>query len=105
MLSFGRQYPHSRFLCFPVIFVDGYGLDCSVPLKRDGLLVCGSNEGVLYTYIWGLWEDCSDRFPGHPESIETVVKVDEDTILTGSSDGLIRLVTVRQHRTRTTAPV
>jgi hypothetical protein len=22
--------------------------------------------------MWGLWADCSDRFPGHPESIETL---------------------------------
>ncbi len=32
----------------------------------------------------------SDRFPGHPDSVEAILKIDEDTVLTGSSDGLIR---------------
>ena len=32
--------------------------------------------------------------PGHPSSVETLLKVDEDTILTGSSDGLIRVVQI-----------
>jgi WD40 repeat protein len=36
--------------------------------------------------------DISDRFPGHPQSIDAILKIDEDTVLTGSSDGLIRAV-------------
>ena len=52
-------------------------------------------DGVLHTYKWGEWSDCSDRFPGHPESIDAIVAVDADTILTGSSDGLLRVVTIQ----------
>ena len=35
------------------------------------------------------WEDHSDRFSGHPQSIDALQKIDEDTIITGSSDGLL----------------
>jgi WD40 repeat protein len=41
------------------------------------------------------WGDISDRFPGHPSSLDAIVKVDEDTLLTGSSDGLIRVVSIQ----------
>lgn len=27
---------------------------------------------------------------GHPHSVDTLLKIDEDTLLTGSSDGIIR---------------
>jgi WD40 repeat protein len=29
------------------------------------------------------------RYPGHPQSIDAILKIDEDTVLTGSSDGLV----------------
>ena len=34
------------------------------------------------------------RFPGHPESVDALVKFDESTVLTGSSDGAIRILSV-----------
>jgi WD40 repeat protein len=61
-------------------------------LKHGKKVVCGTQQGVLAVWSWGIWGDVSDRFPGHPASIDTLLKVDEDTVLTGSSDGLIRLV-------------
>ncbi|KAI5073025.1 hypothetical protein GOP47_0011038 [Adiantum capillus-veneris] len=67
----------------------------SVVLVKDGRkVVCGSQEGVLLLYSWPYFKDCSDRFVGHPKSVESMLKFDEDTILTGSSDGLIRLITI-----------
>lgn len=59
-------------------------------IKNGKKVVCGSQDGVLVIFSWGTWGDMSDRFPGHPDSVEAVLKVDEDTILTGSSDGIIR---------------
>ena len=38
-------------------------------------VVCGHQSGVLDIYSWGYWNDCSDRFPGHPGSVDTLVKV------------------------------
>lgn len=36
--------------------------------------------------------------PGHPESTETLVKLDEDTIISGSSDGLIRVCSIQPNK-------
>lgn len=67
----------------------------SVVLVKGGRkVVCGSQEGVLLLYSWPHFKDCSDRFVGHPRSVEAILKHDEDTIITGSSDGLIRIVTI-----------
>ena len=67
----------------------------SIKLMKNGKkVVCGTTEGVLSVFSYGTWGDVSDRFPGHPSSIDTLVKVDEDTLLTGSSDGLIRVVSI-----------
>jgi len=65
----------------------------SVVLMKEGKkAVVGTQAGILNIWNWGNWGDISDRFPGHPNSIETMVKIDENTICTGSSDGLIRCV-------------
>ena len=63
-------------------------------MKNGKKVVCGTQEGVLQVFSFGTWGDCSDRFPGHPSSIEALLKVDEDTLLTGSSDGWIRVVQI-----------
>ncbi len=58
-------------------------------------MVVGSQEGILNVWSWGDWGDISDRFPGHPQSIDEIIGVDKDTIITGSSDGLIRYAHAR----------
>jgi hypothetical protein len=64
-------------------------------MKYGKKVVCGTQEGALSIFSWGTWGDCSDRFPGHPRSIDALLKVDEDTLLTGSSDGQIRVVQIQ----------
>ena len=34
---------------------------------------------------------------GHPNSVDAIVKVDEDTVITGSSDGVLRILSVQPH--------
>ena len=71
----------------------------SVALVRCGKkVVCGTTSGVLNIYSWGYWNDCSDRFPGHPDSVTSIVAFDEETILTGSSDGLIRVLNIQPNK-------
>ena len=65
-----------------------------VVCKHGQKVICGSQDGVLLLYSWGAMKDCSDRFVGHPNSVDALLKVDEDTLLTGSSDGIIRIVTI-----------
>jgi WD repeat-containing protein 55 len=82
--------------------------------------VVGTQEGVLNIYNWDEWGDLNDRMlgtchpsplvhtskvlirvgvlSGHPQSIDSIVKIDEDTIATGSSDGLIRYALALYHR-------
>ena len=63
-----------------------------VLLKNSTKLLCGSQQGILSLFSYNIWGDISDRFPGHPQSIDALLKIDEDTVLTGSSDGLVRCV-------------
>ena len=74
-------------------------------VKGGGAVVAGTQDGVLLTWKWGKWifderseEDGPARFTGHPESIDALLPVDDDAIVTGSSDGIIRLVTVQPNK-------
>eukprot|EP00268_Persea_americana_P033116 TRINITY_DN3284_c0_g1_i2.p2 TRINITY_DN3284_c0_g1~~TRINITY_DN3284_c0_g1_i2.p2 ORF type:complete len:145 (-),score=42.42 TRINITY_DN3284_c0_g1_i2:275-709(-) len=40
----------------------------------------------------------SDRFLGHPMSVDTLLKLDEDKLISGSEDGVIRLVGILPNR-------
>ncbi|KAF3787629.1 WD repeat-containing protein, partial [Nymphaea thermarum] len=40
----------------------------------------------------------SDRFLGHPNSVQTLLKLDEDTLISGCEDGVIRLLGVLPNR-------
>ncbi|CAO3625149.1 unnamed protein product [Mucor fragilis] len=67
----------------------------SVALVKNGKkAVVGTQDGVLTLWSWGDWGDYNDRIMGHPNSIDAICKLDEDTICTGSSDGIIRLVSI-----------
>ena len=68
----------------------------AVQITKGGRkVVCGTSEGVLLVFSWGNWDGPTDSFPGHPESVGSLLKVDEQTLLTGSSDGLIRVVGIQ----------
>eukprot|EP00252_Welwitschia_mirabilis_P000432 TRINITY_DN1042_c0_g2_i1.p1 TRINITY_DN1042_c0_g2~~TRINITY_DN1042_c0_g2_i1.p1 ORF type:complete len:353 (+),score=62.93 TRINITY_DN1042_c0_g2_i1:221-1279(+) len=67
----------------------------SVVLMKNGRkVVCGSEEGVLLLYSWKCWKDCSDRFVGHPDSVDAMLKLNEDTLVTGAGDGIIRVISI-----------
>ena len=58
-------------------------------------MVCGTGEGTLNIFNWGEWGNISDRFPGHPMSIDCIVPLTQDIVCTGSMDGVIRSVFVQ----------
>ena len=67
----------------------------SVEIVKGGRkVVAGSQEGILNIFSYGKWEDISDRYPGHPQSVDAITKVTEDMVVTGSSDGLIRVISI-----------
>lgn len=69
-----------------------------VVVKGGRKIVCGTTSGVLDIWSWGYWNDCSDRFPGHPDSVTSIVKYDEDSVLTASSDGIIRVLNIQPNK-------
>ncbi|XP_074561047.1 WD repeat-containing protein 55 [Curcuma longa] len=69
-----------------------------VVMKNGRKVICGTQTGALLLYSWGHFKDCSDRFLGHPMSVDTLLKLDEDTLISGSEDGVIRLVGILPNR-------
>ena len=67
----------------------------SVTLQKHSKKVLASSaDGVINVFSWDWFGDCNDRIVGHPGSIDTMVFYDEDTVITGCEDGLIRAVSV-----------
>jgi len=73
-------------------------ITCIQVIKNGRKVICGTQDGVALIFSWGKWGDCSDRYPGHPESVDSMLAVDQNTVLTGSSDGLIRVVSIQPNR-------
>ncbi|XP_022774723.1 WD repeat-containing protein 55 isoform X2 [Durio zibethinus] len=68
-------------------------------MKNGRKVICGSQSGTLLLYSWGFFKDCSDRFVDlSPNSIEALLKLDEDRLITGSENGLISLVGILPNR-------
>ncbi|TFL03891.1 WD40-repeat-containing domain protein [Pterulicium gracile] len=72
-----------------------------LPIKGGAKVVVGTQQGVLSIFNRKKgWGDCVDRVPGHPTSIDALCSIPSsypssiNTILTGSSDGLLRVVEV-----------
>jgi hypothetical protein len=61
--------------------------------KDDKKVVCGTGEGVLNIFNNGEWGNMVDRMTGHPSSVDAIVKLTDDVLLTGCFDGNIRLIT------------
>ncbi|PKI67331.1 hypothetical protein CRG98_012280 [Punica granatum] len=70
-----------------------------VIMKNGRKVICGTQTGTLLLYSWGFFKDCSDRFVDlSPNSVDVLLKLDEDTIITGSENGLISLVGILPNR-------
>ncbi|KAJ1900711.1 WD domain repeat-containing protein 55 [Coemansia sp. S17] len=71
----------------------------SVAIMRGGKkVIVGETDGVLGIFTYGQFDDVTDRFPGHPQSIDSICKLTEDLCVTGSSDGLLRIVQLFPHK-------
>jgi len=69
-----------------------------VSVKEGKKLVVGTQEGPLLVFSQGKLAAPTDSFPGHPNSVDALLKYDEDVVLTGSSDGIIRIVQLFPHK-------
>ena len=55
-------------------------------------------SGTVGIFSWGDFGDVSDRLLGHPESVDAMAAISEDVIVTGSSDGMIRVVGIHPNK-------
>nr|GMD24691.1 WD repeat-containing protein 55 [Ipomoea batatas] len=70
-----------------------------VIMKNGRKVICGTQGGTLLLYSWGFFKDCSDRFVDlSPNSVDALLKLDEDRVITGSENGLISLVGILPNR-------
>lgn len=69
-------------------------LNALVITKYQKKVLVSTSEGIINVFSWDWFGDCNDRIVGHPGSIDTMIKYDEDLVITGSEDGLIRAVSV-----------
>lgn len=67
-------------------------------MKEGRKVLTATGEGVINIFSWDWFGDCNDRITSHPGSIDTMIKYDEDTVITGCEDGLIRAVSVLPNR-------
>jgi len=66
----------------------------AVIVKQGKKVLAATSEGTINVFSWDWFGDCNDRIVGHPGAIDCMIKYDEDTVITGCEDGLIRAVSV-----------
>ncbi|KAI5683901.1 hypothetical protein M9H77_05129 [Catharanthus roseus] len=70
-----------------------------VIMKNGRKVICGTQSGAFLLYSWGFFKDCSDRFVDlSPNSVDALLKLDEDRVITGCENGLISLVGILPNR-------
>ena len=70
-------------------------------VKGGRFVVTASNQGTLFIFKWDFFGDCSDlmRLSGQQSaSIDSLLKVDEDTLLAGGEDGYLRAISLYPNR-------
>lgn len=63
-------------------------------IRNEKFIVSSGSEGAILLFKWGKFEESSARILGHPNSVDTMVKLDDRTLITGSEDGFVRGVSV-----------
>ncbi|QRV98957.1 WD repeat-containing protein [Ceratobasidium sp. AG-Ba] len=88
-----------------VVGIKGYGSISSsaylpmLTVHRGSKLAVGTQTGIIS--LWNRssgYGDCVDRVPGHPHSVDALATLTDDVIVTGSSDGLVRVVQLLPHK-------
>ena len=67
----------------------------SIEIMKNGKKVmCGSVSGAVNIFSWGDFGDLNDRLTGVPDSCDAIQKISENTMITGSADGVLRVASV-----------
>ena len=67
-------------------------------VKNCEKVLCGSQLGAIDVYKWGYWGEICDRFLGHPESVDVLCEIDDNIVLSGSGDGLVRVLEISPNK-------
>lgn len=57
-------------------------------MKNGEKVVCGGEDGVLHFFNWGEFGNISDRYPGHPMSVEKIITLPNGMVCTAASDAI-----------------
>lgn len=57
-------------------------------------VISGSQSGALFIWDWNQWDN-HKKWIGHPSSVDSICKLDENAICTGGSDGLLRMISIQ----------
>ncbi|GIZ01900.1 WD repeat-containing protein 55 [Caerostris extrusa] len=71
---------------------------CAGIFKGGTKVAVGTNNKALNIFNWGEFGNISDRFPGHPGSVDCMVVVSDDVVVTGCEDGKVRAVQLFPNR-------
>lgn len=63
-------------------------------VKNGKYIVCPSSEGSLIIYRREELEHHVDRIQGLPGSVDAMIKVNENTLISGTEDGYVRGVSI-----------
>jgi len=69
-----------------------------VSIRGERKVAVGTIGGSILFYNWGDWGIHNDRWPALQESIDNLILWNEQTIVTGSGDGEIRLMALFPHK-------
>lgn len=47
---------------------------------------------------WDYWGYYEDKYRGHPSTVDSMIALDADTLLTGCGDGLIRIINIHPNK-------
>ena len=71
-----------------------------VQIVKDGRFVlCSTNMGTIFIFKWDHFGDCSDIIRGPKTSIDSILAIDQNTLLTGSEDGYLRAISIYPNST------
>ena len=64
-------------------------------LKHGTRVVTGAQTGAASIYAWDKWDEPPDRIVVSTEAVDALLRYDEDTLISGGEDGLLRLINVQ----------
>ena len=67
-------------------------LNCLAFVPETNHLICGTPSGSLPVWKYGSWSRPFDAFDFHPRECETIVTYNDNIVLTGACDGLVRVL-------------